>query len=135
MNIINAVFLFDLMTIFGEVSGCHNDDLACQYILFISISISSFWFEIIILLSIVSLMITRYQNLLIYRRIPSINSVVYRLSVRFDYMSSTDVKQILVRSISYSSDNLVVERYQDLFGILLLTKVEATSGSNYNFDC
>ena len=80
-------------------------------------------------------MIPRYQNLLIYRWIPSINSVVYRLSVRFDYMSSTIVKQILVRSISYSSDNLVVERYQDLFGILLLTKVEATSGSNYNFDC
>ena len=119
--IINAVFLFDLMTIFGEFSGCHNvnDDLVCQYILFISISISSFWFEIIRLLSIVSLMIPRYQNLLIYRWIPSINSVVYRLSVRFDYMSSTIVKQILVRSISYSSDNLVVERYQDLFGILL----------------
>ena len=36
MNIINAVFLFVLMTKFGEFSGCHNDDLACHYIMFIS---------------------------------------------------------------------------------------------------
>ena len=80
-------------------SGCHSGDLAYQFILSNSILDKQ--------------LLVRNNNIivdcqphgnevpeLVYISVdPPITSVVYRLSVWFDYMSSTSVKQILVCGI------------------------------------